>query len=333
MIKIPYADALKWIASGANLSEGDVEVKIKEKMGQLSGLISKDGAAYIVANELGVKLFDVAEKLKVRNLNPGLRNVGITLKLLALYDIREFSRGDGTPGTVASALAGDETGTLRIVAWGPATQLLHGLQVGMTVALTSGLIKENNTGHLEIHLNERSTITLSTETIDVQPLPREERKNIKDVQEGQKVELLGTIIQLFDPKFFETCPACRKRAKEENGQWMCPAHGVVQPVYSYVFNVYIDDGSDNIRCVLFKEQIEQLLGVTTAKMLEYKEHPELFESVKTDLLGKIVKLSGTVKRNEFFDRVELITSRVDANPNPEEEMKKLDASQEGTPAV
>ena len=41
MIKIPYADALKRIASGANLSEGDVEVKIKEKMGQLSGLISR----------------------------------------------------------------------------------------------------------------------------------------------------------------------------------------------------------------------------------------------------------------------------------------------------
>ena len=58
MIKIPYEDIISKIKSGSKLSEEEIEAKIEAKLKQLSGLISKNGAAHIIANELGVKLIE-----------------------------------------------------------------------------------------------------------------------------------------------------------------------------------------------------------------------------------------------------------------------------------
>ncbi len=56
MIKVPYEDIVAKIRQDAGISESELNEKIEEKMSQLSGLVSKEGAAHIVANELGVKV-------------------------------------------------------------------------------------------------------------------------------------------------------------------------------------------------------------------------------------------------------------------------------------
>ena len=50
MIDIPSAQVIEAILEKTDLSREDVEGKIKEKLTQLSGLISEDGAAHIVAH-------------------------------------------------------------------------------------------------------------------------------------------------------------------------------------------------------------------------------------------------------------------------------------------
>ena len=49
-----YSVLLERIATAANLSKEDIEQKIEAKRSKLSGLVSKEGAAQIVAAELGV---------------------------------------------------------------------------------------------------------------------------------------------------------------------------------------------------------------------------------------------------------------------------------------
>ena len=53
MIKIPYDHIIERKKKEGNISESEIDVKIDQKMKQLSGLISKEGAAHIIANELG----------------------------------------------------------------------------------------------------------------------------------------------------------------------------------------------------------------------------------------------------------------------------------------
>ena len=58
MLKIPLENIIEKIKQNTSLSEADINAKIDDKLKQLSGLISKEGAAHIIANELGVKLFE-----------------------------------------------------------------------------------------------------------------------------------------------------------------------------------------------------------------------------------------------------------------------------------
>jgi len=58
MIKIPYEEIILKINESTKMNSSEIEERIEKKMKQLAGLISKEGAAHIVANELGVKIFE-----------------------------------------------------------------------------------------------------------------------------------------------------------------------------------------------------------------------------------------------------------------------------------
>ena len=118
MINIPFEQIVERIKKEADISESEINGKIDQKMKQLSGLISKEGAAHIVANELGIKLFDsFTGKLQIKNILAGLRNVETVGKVLQTYELREFTTNE-RKGKVASLVIGDETGTIRVVMWG-----------------------------------------------------------------------------------------------------------------------------------------------------------------------------------------------------------------------
>jgi hypothetical protein len=59
MISIPLKDIISKIAKQTDLGESEIQQKIKAKIEQLYGLVSEEGAAHIVANEYGIKLFEV----------------------------------------------------------------------------------------------------------------------------------------------------------------------------------------------------------------------------------------------------------------------------------
>ena len=76
MIQMPYEDVVAKIKEKSGLSDSEIENKVSQKLEQLSGLISKEGAAHIIANELGVKIFEqVSGKLQIKNILTGMRDV------------------------------------------------------------------------------------------------------------------------------------------------------------------------------------------------------------------------------------------------------------------
>ena len=326
MIKIPYEQIIERIKKEAKVSEEEINGKIDGKMKQLSGLISKEGAAHIIANELGIKLFDsFSGKLQIKNILVGLRSVETVGRVLQTYELREFTTNE-RQGKVASLVIGDETGTIRIVMWGEQADNIKNIKNDMIIKVAGGYVKDNN-GSIELHLNDRSQLILNPEGETVKEVKKyvSERKTIDKLTENDNaVEVLGTIVQIFDPRFFEICPECNKRVKDVDGAFTCPAHNKVEPDFSYVLNLIVDDGTENIRTVFFRESMEKLTNSKKEKILEYKDNPDKFEEVKTELLGNIVKINGRVKKNLFFDRIELVANSVSLNPNPEEEIKRLD---------
>ena len=138
------------------------------------------------------------------------------------------------------------------------------------------------------------------------------------------IELLGTIVQVFNPKFFEVCPDCGKRAKRREDKFYCEIHQFVNPDFSYVLNCILDDGTGNVRLVFFREQATALIQKSHEDVINYKEIPEKVDELKNDLLGQLIKVSGRAKKNEMFDRLEFNVRSVDPNPNPAEELKNLE---------
>ena len=326
MIRIPLSEVKQKITQATQLTDAQIEEKIDAKLSQLSGLISREGAAHIVANELGVKLFENSGKIK--DVYPGMRSITLSAKIITVYESREFSRSDGSQGKVASALIGDETGTLRLVGWGPQADTISTLTKDMTITLTNGYARENNRGYREVHLNDNAKIAINPEGVTITTTAASPesytRKKIADLAEADNaVEIVGFIVQVFDLRFFEVCPDCSTRVKQENGQWTCPKHSTVTPDYSYVLNIFVeDDSQERVRIVLFRTLIEQLLGKTKEQLLAIKDDTQAFEQLKTELLGEQYKMSGRIKKNTFFDRIEFVPNII-AKADPQEELQRL----------
>ena len=326
MINMPLPQIKERISQKTGLSDEEINQKIKAKLKQLSGLISEQGAAHILANELGVKLFDIGEKLQIKNILAGMRNVDVIGKVLQKYELREFQT-EKHAGKVSNILIGDDTGIIRVVMWHKQAELINQLNEGDVVKIRGGYVRDNN-GRNEIHLSELSKLIINPPgvEVEVQPYtpPVAMRKNIADIKEDDaNVELLATIVQVFDINFFEVCPQCNKRIRLRDEGFVCPTHSKVEPEYNYVLNLYLDDGSDNIRVVFWRQQIEQLLDMDKSQVMVFKDDPSKFEPIKTEFLGNIIKVSGRANKNQAFDRIELIVNKVDKSPDPDEEIKKL----------
>ncbi|TKJ17370.1 hypothetical protein CEE44_02445 [Candidatus Woesearchaeota archaeon B3_Woes] len=328
MISMPLDDAIAKIKEKSNLSEEEIKSKIDTKLDQLSGLVSKEGAAYIVANELGIKLFEqTSGKLQIKNILSGMRDIETVGKVTRKFDVREFNT-NGREGKVGSFIIGDETGTIRVVCWGSKADEMSQFEDGDVIRVKSGYARENN-NLKEIHMNDKSTLTVNPEgetigTIVETARPDPSRKNIVDLDEkSSNVTLFGTVVQSFEPKFFEVCPDCGKRAKPFEGNFVCQEHKNVNPDYSYVMNIVLDDGTETIRAVFFRDQVEKLVSQSKEQLLNYKTNPQEFEVVKNDLLGKQIKITGRVTKNTMFDRLEFVANDVDLNPDPKEEIERL----------
>jgi hypothetical protein len=327
MINLPYNEILNLIKEKTNLSEDEINAKVNDKLNQLSGLISKEGAAHIIANELNVSLAPKeGEALKIKNVVANVRNLTLVGKVQQKYELREFNSARG-PGKVGSFLLGDETGVIRVVLWNDQADLLEKFNEGDVLKIGSAYSRDNN-GRKEVHVNDMSQIEVNPAGANVGEVKKREealRKKISDLSaEDQNIEVMGTIVQVFDIRFFEVDPNTKRRIRpSDDGNFYDNMGNAVQPDYSYVSNVFIDDGSSNIRVVCFKNQLENLLNKKEDDILQFRENTQLFESVKHELLGHIVKIRGRVVNNDMFNRLELVSNLIIRDPNPQEEINRL----------
>src|SRR3989338_10605546 len=88
-------ELIKKISSESGLDEREIMNKIEDKRVELSDLISEEGAAYIVAKELGVVMVR-QERLDIAHIIPGMQNVDIIGKIMKMSPVREFSTEKGS---------------------------------------------------------------------------------------------------------------------------------------------------------------------------------------------------------------------------------------------
>src|SRR3990172_7067671 len=128
-----FDSILKEIKKKTEMSDDELNRKIIEKQQELSNLVSKEGAAYIIAKELGLDIFTKTKRrLEIKNILPKLRNTNLTARVVRVFPAKEFKKKDKT-GKVATVVLGDETGTIRLSLWDQQTDIVKEFKPDMAV--------------------------------------------------------------------------------------------------------------------------------------------------------------------------------------------------------
>jgi replication factor A1 len=303
------------LAKSSGLEESELERRVEAKRAKLSGLISKEGAAQIIAAELGVS-FD-NEKMKINELLPGMKKAKVTGKVIRLFPVREFTR-NGKESKVANFVIADETSNIKVVLWDTNhISLIERKEVVVddVIEIANGSVREQ-----EVHLGSFSDLKKSDEVFETVNTERKvDEKKISDFKIADNVKVRAFIVQMFEPRFFEVCPQCSKKVGSDGVGAVCDEHGSVTPERRSLINIVLDDGTENIRAVLFHEALKEL-GLDVETMGD----KEKFEKEKDNWLGKEMSFSGAVRKNRLFENFEFVVDGVN-EINLDSLIKELEA--------
>lgn len=291
-----YERILRRIAESSGVEKEEIERRVEAKRAKLAGLISREGAAQVIAAELGIN-FD-NEKLKINELLPGMRKVNTFGKVINLFPVRAFTTKKGDESKVCNLVLADDTSNIKVVLWDTNhIELIEKGEVleGGCVEISNASMRDN-----ELHLGSFSEFKKSDsvlENVKTEKIIHE--KNISDFRVGDSSGVRAFVVQAFEPRFFYVCPECGKKVVSGSDGFICAEHQKVTPEKRALVNVVIDDGTETMRAVVFNEHIPKL-GLTEL------ENPEKLSFQKEDLIGKELYFTGNVRNNKFFNNTEII---------------------------
>ncbi|MBI5148355.1 DUF2240 family protein [Candidatus Pacearchaeota archaeon] len=316
MIKATFEQLVEIISRHSGVPQDEIKRMVEAKRAKLSGLISKEGAAQVIAAELGVS-FD-RQKVKISEILEGMKRISVTARVLQVFPIRDYSKGN-ISGRVLNIMVGDETGSIRAVFW----------DTNHITMFESGRIKEGSTIEIkdatlrtgELHLGSISKLSLSDRVIDANVIKKEilHEKVLAELKENEKAKVRAVVVQTFEPRFFYTCPECAGRVVQDAEKFSCAKHGAVVPIKNIIFTMVLDDGTENLRAVSFKDVVQKLFNASESEITDIN----FFLQKKNEIIGKEYWLEGRARQNKMFNNIEFVLNSVE-EVKPQELIERLD---------
>ncbi len=293
-----YQQLIEFISENSEVSVSEIERKVEAKRAKLAGLISKEGAAQVIAAELNIN-FD-KQIIKLSQIVPGMRKINLIGKIINLFPVREYTK-NGRKGRVASFVLADDTSNIRVVLWDE--NHIDLIAKGQITNESVVEIVNSSVRNGEIHLSSFSEIKLSNKRMENVIIEKPVfEKTIVSFNANDRVSTRAFVVQMFEPRFFEVCPECRRKINELGE---CQEHGKIAPEKRALLNFIMDDGTDSIRSVIFSDVLEKIMSK------EELENQELFAVKKKDFLGKEMMITGQVRKNSMFDSNEFVVEDID----------------------
>lgn len=280
--------------------------KIKEELG--AQFISDEGAAHIVARELGVNVFSsldmsdfTAPATKIASLEVGASRVSLIGRVLNIFNVRQYQTKDKKTGKVGSLLIADETDKIRLVLWNEKTEIIEKKQVkrGDIIKIDGATVRENNLGNIELHVGNYGVVTVldkdSAEHLPAIPLIKKTLDEINPYEYG--LELEGTLVRKISKSNF--------KKDDDFGLRI-----------SFVFA----DSKAQIRCVAWNsaaEIIDKLDEGTHLKLMDVRSRPGLDGNIEIHIDSKksieILAKDKSPTQIKFHKLNELSKSILDVN--------------------
>ncbi len=172
----------KLLESG--FSEEELERQVQSKAKEFGGFMSKQAILFIIAKENGIYLNspDVNDQfykefeeeidyddftIEISEVNESMTNIVLLGKILQVYETREFTRKDGTPGIVGSFLLGDISQTIKVILWDDKVDITKNdfFRKNELIRIIGGYCRMGRDNNLEVHLGRKGKIILSPENV------------------------------------------------------------------------------------------------------------------------------------------------------------------------
>jgi replication factor A1 len=300
------------------LTDDEINQRIQQKLNEVGGLLTDEGALAIIANELGI--VEEQEYLHIEDLLDGMSNVNIVGRVLGYTEPREFQRNDGSKGAVTNVIIADKTGKTALTLWDREVRMIDQIERGDILKIVDGITRQGTRG-VQIHVGRGKVILNPEDDPRIQEIPSlsklstrpSQRKFIEDLDDGQKFcEIRATIAKLYAVRFYDACPNCFKRVEFKNNVFYCSnCKKKVNRKRIMIFEAGIDDCTGFIRASFFDKKAEDMLSIKTSEAYYrvkdlmnkgYDRRSAQRHYVSThhlSLLGQEILVSGDVSYNEY----------------------------------
>jgi replication factor A1 len=204
-------DIINKIQQKSKIPKEEIINKINAKKKELGGLITDEGAAYIIAKDLGINILEgepiVQHKLQIRDLIPGMNSVSVTGVVKDIIPVKEFMKSDKRKGAVANITLVDKSGEIRTVLWDEKTKGISSgnIKPAKVIKIIRGYIKEGRDGKPELNVGQRSAILYPQDTglenLNIEPSIITDFTNLTPNQSISNI--IGMVTQIFTSSDFE----------------------------------------------------------------------------------------------------------------------------------
>jgi len=302
MPRIELDEILKEIMRAVpSLQEDQLREMIKKRREDSGDLLTDEGAAHIVAFELGVSLrqeegFDT--ELRVEDLAPGMNDVSISGRILLVGPTHSFTRENGSEGKLTKLLLGDSTGIVDVVVWDDKVYTLTEEKIGSDemVRISHGYVKERMNGQCELNIGKRGKIfKIPDNTPDKYPRVEDYSLKINSIKDKTRfVNLEGEIKQIYPLSEFKHADGTEGKAQR----------------------ILLSDNSGEIVCIFWDDKAElvedavvgDLIKVTAASSRKGRSEIELHTTKLSEV--KIIKTRQMAREKEGSIAISEITPRM-----------------------
>ncbi len=193
------------------VSKDQILKRLEKEKQKTGGFISEIILLRMIAAEFGCESarnkVDIPV-LMIKDLLPGLNDVTVVGRILAVFSTRTFS--GAKEGKLAGLLIADRTGFLRIVLWNEKTDLIDSktLKVGQIARFSHGYTREDSGGRPELHLGDRSEVEANLEGVKESAYPSILKFSTKvgdlaSAVKNKRVNVVATVRKIFPPSTFK----------------------------------------------------------------------------------------------------------------------------------
>lgn len=115
MIDLNTTELISHIAGQTGKTPEEIKSLIDAKVQKFSGLLTEQGAIYMVQKELGLKQ-ETMEQIAINDLKEGMKGIEIKGEITAVFPVKEFDK-NGKKGKLRSFILNDSTGEVRVTLW------------------------------------------------------------------------------------------------------------------------------------------------------------------------------------------------------------------------